>query len=577
MPSNPGEGNHETQGTPSEQIGWQAIEESTSRLNSPRPGSGFGSTGDGQVASPRNKAFSPEISVSDTDGVIHIDDPGRRKSVSFTDLGPGSEDGEYSYQAPILAADEVAKHPTPSSYLPAVEPPPERRGSAFEMEEPHSRPSSRPASIYKENLFESKSTPLEDVQEYEPLFPDDEKSAKKEAAPPAKKDDHKHGFPSRDVWEDAPSSAHHTAEVSTPDVKEPEEEPAPEVPPRESETPAHRFAREQEALAEKEARDPVHRKKSGLPIFSDGEDLLPTKSTSREAEPGRPPMSHRFPSRDVWEDTPDSHKLECEVGGPQQEESPSETKSPQVPRRPARKTTDPSAASDKPGIPERPKPKQTPSDDHLSKPAVPERPKPQVPARPAKQLSGSDKDAEVSQPRSKPAVPARPAGGKIAALQAGFLSDLNKKLQIGPQAAKKEEVAQDLTEEKEKAPLVDARKGRARGPQRRAPRSSPSPAAAAALDVPPAEKSAAPSLSFSTTTTLYSVDPDEGVLQVSNGVLNDEKAAEGTNAAGEDAPETQTKTLASNMAGETVVEAKVTEDAEHGTVEPQTVEDVAKE
>jgi len=513
--------------------------------------------------------------------VIHVEDPGRRKSVSFIDLTPGSEDGEYSYQAPILAADEVAKHPTPSNYLPAMEPPPERRGSAFEIEEPHSRPTSRPASIYKENLFEQKSTPLEDVQEYEPLFPDDEKTAKKEAAPPAKKkknDDYKHGFPSRDIWEDAPSSAHYTAEVSTPGVNE-SDEPVLELPPRETETPAHRFAREQEALAEKEARDPVHRKKSGLPIFSDGDDRKPKEGAAAEKKANRPSIPRGFPSRDVWEDTPDSHKLECEVGTPQQQDdSPSETKAPEVPRRPARKTTDPSSApSDKPAVPERPKPRQTPSDDGLSKPTISERPKPQVPARPAKQLSGSDKDAEVGQPRSKPAVPARPAGGKIAALQAGFLSDLNKKLQIGPQAAKKEEVAQDLTEEKEKAPLADARKGRARGPQRRAPRSSPSPAAAAALDVQPAEKSAGPSLSFSAMTTLYSIDPDEGVLQVSNGVLNDETAGENAEEATGEAAEEKTETLASNLAGEAIVEAKVAEDAEHGTVEPQAVEEVAKE
>jgi len=162
-------------------------------------------------------------------------------------------------------------------------------------------------------------------------------------------------------------------------------------------------------------------------------------------------------------------------------------------------------------------------------------------------------------------------GGKIAALQAGFMSDLNKKLQIGPQAAKKEEVAQDLTEEKEKAPLADARKGRARGPQRRAPRSSPSPAAAAALDVQPAEKVSGPTLSFSTMTTLYSIDPDQGLLEVSTGVLNDDKATE------EKGGEEKTETLASNMAGEAVVEAKVAEDAEQDAVEPQAVEETAKE
>lgn len=75
---------------------------------------------------------------------------------------------------------------------------------------------------------------------------------------------------------------------------------------------------------------------------------------------------------------------------------------------------------------------------------------------------------------AKPPVPARPTGSKIAALQAGFMSDLNKKLGLGPIAPKKEEVAPET--EEEKAPLADARKGRAKGPQRRKPGIAPAPA-----------------------------------------------------------------------------------------------------
>ncbi len=173
------------------------------------------------------------------------------------DESPGSDGGEdYNYQAPILASDEVAKGPASHDYLPAVEPPPERRGSAFEIEEPHSRPTSRPASIYRETPFEIHSTPLEDVEEYEPLFPEDEKSAaKKLLAHPKGKTADEQRFPSRDVWEDAPNSVHHTAEVETPEVPEPPagEAPPAEVPARDGETPAHAFARHQEELAEKEA------------------------------------------------------------------------------------------------------------------------------------------------------------------------------------------------------------------------------------------------------------------------------------------------------------------------------------
>ena len=160
---------------------------------------------------------------------------------------PGEDD-----EAPILAADEVAKNPDSYDSGPAVEPPNSRRGSVFEMEEPSSRPTSRPASIYRESGYEMRSTPLEDVEEYEPLFPEDEKAAKK-AVHPKRPDDLQHKFPSRDIWEDAPNSVHYTAEVSTPDIPEDAATEA-ESPPRDTETPAQKFAREQEELAEKEAR-----------------------------------------------------------------------------------------------------------------------------------------------------------------------------------------------------------------------------------------------------------------------------------------------------------------------------------
>jgi hypothetical protein len=79
--------------------------------------------------------------------------------------------------------------------------------------------------------------------------------------------------------------------------------------------------------------------------------------------------------------------------------------------------------------------------------------------------------------KAKPPVPARPAGGKIAALKAGFMSDLNNRLQLGPQAVPKSQ-EKEVEEEKEKAPLVDARKSRAKGPARRKPGVSPAASAA---------------------------------------------------------------------------------------------------
>lgn len=90
------------------------------------------------------------------------------------------------------------------------------------------------------------------------------------------------------------------------------------------------------------------------------------------------------------------------------------------------------------------------------------------------------------------------------------MSDLNKRLQLGPQAPKKEEVIPDEPQaEKEKAPLVDARKGRARGPARRAPAKSPTPAS---------QESAGTSAVYtiSQPSTLWQIDPEEDSLHVSS-------------------------------------------------------------
>jgi hypothetical protein len=89
------------------------------------------------------------------------------------------------------------------------------------------------------------------------------------------------------------------------------------------------------------------------------------------------------------------------------------------------------------------------------------------------------------------------------------MSDLNKRLQLGPQVVKKDELAPAAQEEeeKEKTPLVDARKGRARGPARRAPAKSPTPATASA-------PSLSSSLSFSKPSMLWHVHPEDGTLNV---------------------------------------------------------------
>jgi hypothetical protein len=437
-------------------------------------------------------------------GTIHVEDPKKKRRsyvASSEDETPGLDEiDEPKYHAPILAEDEVAKHGVTYEMQAAVEPPPERQGSAFEMGNPPSRPTSRPASIYRDSaLYDLQSTPLEDVEEYEPLFDDESKELSK-AAPETDRKKPRHQFPSKDVWEDAPTSVHYTAEVSTPDL--PLEGKSSKSPEEDTETPAAVFARHQEELAEKEARDSENFKRGDKKqIWAQ----LPVHIKEEQ----RPTMAQRFPSRDVWEDAPDSHLQETTVNEPEEADV-----KPTIPTRPIRKTTDPSTA-ERPSIPERPKPKQAPSDDSFkTKPVVSDRPKPQIPARPVKASANSEtKEPDAAAAKPKPAVPARPMGGKIAALQAGFMSDLNKRLQLGPQAVKKEEpVAQDLTEDKEKAPLSDARKGRARGPQRRAPAKSQSPSPSAAPVA--AAKLDAPMLSFSTLSVSWSIDPEEGVLNL---------------------------------------------------------------
>ncbi|AEO58992.1 hypothetical protein MYCTH_2306830 [Thermothelomyces thermophilus ATCC 42464] len=476
-------------GTPSDQVGWQALEESASRIASPEP-----------------KRAS-----------IHVDEPNCRRSVMFSDTESNVDEVERPYATPILADDEVAKDPSSLSQQPAVEP------HTSESEGPSSRPTSRPASLHKETSYELRSTPLEDVEEYEPLFKDDEKEEAEKPATeeqPKNTHNHPHRFPSADIWEDAPSSTLYTAEVSTPELFDEQEEPsrAAVPPPREGETPVQAFARYQEELAEKEAHG---ERAAHKPSWVEHQKQHLVAETSA----ARPAMQHRFPSRDVWEDVPESLQLETTVSTAQQDDappspSPVEAPKPEVLERAPAKPKSPEAPSpaEKPPIPNRPKPRQPSTDD---KPAVPSRPKPQIPARPVKAgpPSGGLEPAEAATPpRQKPAVPARPMGSKIAALQAGFMNDLNRRLQLGPQAppSKKEEPAgsgaakeDGQAEAKERAPLSDARKGRARGPQRRAPAAAA--AAKAAATASPEAKPAA-TFTFVSATTFFEIDPDEGVL-----------------------------------------------------------------
>lgn len=494
-----GVGTHDHTGTPSEQVGWAALD-ATSRPQSTKPG----------------------------ENEIRIPESNRPKSILLSGdpvPGPLPDEGDDDYTAPILAEDEVRKNTPHPDQVPCIDPLREHRGSELEADPPRSRPTSRPASLYKVESSEIKSTPLEDVEEYEPLFPEDEEgTAKQQHLTAAQIEKMKQRFPSKDIWEDAPSSVHHTATVSTPEL--PEEGSKRDVASRKpAETPAHLWARRQEELAEKELTHPdAFLWRNQKPTWIGHQPHLAQEIAQR------PNVSQKFPSRDIWEDTPDSLKLETTVSGPQTEApSPADNKPPQIPVRPERKSED---SQERPSIPVRPKSK---SPEETSKPSIPDRPKPQIPARPAK--ASPPTAGALSNPpalKPKPAVPARPAGNKIAALQAGFMSDLNKKLGLGPKAPKpKDEPEEGAAAEapKEKAPLSDARKGRARGPQRRAP----APASVSASSEPAAKK---PKLTFATAVTVWSVDPEtEGDVFVGESHLLEAEAEQPSVPVVEAAPE----------------------------------------
>ena len=604
--ANHGLGIADMRGTPTDEVAFQASEEYATRMSS-RPTSIIAKDATDKAKSDAEAGDKP----------IHVDDARHPEFYQYGDEDNAEGGEEEEYTAPILAQDEVLKEKERNHHHPAVRPHLERRRSSQSYEEAPSRPTSRPSSIRVTiSQPEYSATTLEDVEEYEPLFNDEGKETKRAEKPkhePADENECRHHFPSKDIWEDAPSSVHYTATVSTPDVPDQNRRRSSAYHEDRPITPAQAFAQYQEQLAEKEASGRVN---NFLPLSEDKPTWIshqPHLRTERE----RPSSARRFPSRDVWEDAPESLCYEATISG-----SPTEDKKPDIPPRPAKK---PSQTSEPPSIPERPQARQGSGDDSAKvRPPVSDKPKPQIPPRPTKSSSGDSKDGSFSKP--KPPVPSRPAGSKIAALQAGFMSDLNKRLQLGPQAHKKEEVAkeEEPVEEKEKAPLSDARKGRARGPQRRAPAKSPAAA-------PPA---AAPTLSFSLPQVSWSIDPEGGDIDIGGeaeaepgvpkveslvsspektvpeklpeaplveeppavSIAAEPKEPEETAKVAEHVPEPELKqsepkkpvetanpdgplkeeTLAANMAGESILEATVKEEDRGNEVEPVEVHDDVK-
>ncbi|KAL1311402.1 hypothetical protein AAFC00_001568 [Neodothiora populina] len=536
----------EAVGTPSEQIGYLASEEYTSRMNSPRPlslhGRRLSSGNQPPIASPLRKASAPaddQAMESDIEDIIHVDAPAHRVSKiggggydpPKEDFGPEGgnteEEGgwvvENGYGTPILASDEVAKNtdPTAEYQQPAISPEQERRGSDYHAgwDSEHRRNSGEPLSrVRTRDAASGAGTPLKDITEYEPLFPEDEKEPPKpKAVDHLKRPDlARHSFPSQDIWEDVPESLQYETTVDTP--QQPEELGAStefELPEKEQarkdgNEPTDRadFLSEEAVKMAKphfkpgvadEMRPNLQQRFPSRDIWEDTPDSLQYETTVETpqmpedleastgslppayegkplpkfnralAEETRPDLRQRFPSHDIWEDSPNSLHLETTVSGPQ---SPESTEPPSIPPRPSQ-----------------------------SKPLIPPRPatkKPQVPARPARTIS-------QEKIKSPPLVKAKPVNANFASLRAGFMNDLNSRLKIGPQAPKKEE---ELAEAPvEKAPLVDARKGRARGPARR------KPAAAAAPATADEDSKVASGLAMSTTNVIWQID-EAGHLEV---------------------------------------------------------------
>ncbi|KAK5072036.1 hypothetical protein LTS08_000866 [Lithohypha guttulata] len=457
------------------------------------------------------------------DETHHIDQPDRRynkitggqEQINETSGGSpyittGHDQDGNEHRVPILAEDEVAKSVGADFMQPAVSPKFERRGSQQHDDHnggaltPTSRPASRPGSIYQlhsashslsrflshQDDRDHMHTPLEDVAEYEPLFEESEERKALTTAERFKRrpDALQRRFPSQDIWEDTPSSAMHMAEVSTPDLPSQNDSSKSELRASSTfESPEAEHARKGEVPEEdKHNLAPLEERLAKSRFAPHLRDDMPTKA--------RPAIAHRFPSRDIWEDTPDSNYLTTTVSTPEvePESSPLESKPP-VPERPAKSRLGEGASSNQvepsvpPQLPVRPQ-KRTqqvsptdarPTDTSLlskqiSPPSLPDRPKPQVPPRPGKKAADEDltrvtsagstesTDTQVAA-KAKPQVPARPAGGNFASLRGNFMNDLNKKLGLGPPKEKEPEP------EIEAKPLEDARKGRARGPQRRAP------------------------------------------------------------------------------------------------------------
>ncbi|KAF8419288.1 altered inheritance of mitochondria protein 21, partial [Tirmania nivea] len=374
----------------------------------------------------------------------------------------GQKDGEFRDEhfsgTPILASDEITKRGGTSTphYHPAVSPPlgPRRAGS-----KPASRAPSRPPSrgAMREPVVPE---PLPDVEEHEPLFPEDDEikesqtalreGVEKAFAGRISRSSRK--FPSNDIWEDAPPSSHLSATVASP-------------PPGLSPLGLDALAAKDQGAPAEEPQDeesdrlgvPNRHRKSQSPDDQQSKPLRP--AVLAKTASGK----QRFPSKDIWEEAPDSAQLTTTVSptpANEESQSPVETTAPEVEFPPntasARATT--GAHLDEPNLHVNP-------DERTSTSAPLEAKNPESPARspsPEKQERWGPTGAAPPPVKPKPAI-----GGKIAALKANLA--LEQKLAVGPLAFKKKEEGEgsEAAPEEPKPLVEDVRKSRAKGPRGR--------------------------------------------------------------------------------------------------------------
>ena len=336
-------------GTPEEEIGYIASDEYQHRLVSPPPQGSHrdsrpavaSSLKQSEVPDPEPEPVAKETlgGKSRDSGLIHVNEPyhhlhhpdGFAPTPDPDELAHGHGDDDAEKEEPILAADEV--RPETAYQQAAISPTFGRRSSQDnERSRPssvsHSRPTSRSTShhgsmpnlarLNSRDEREDAHTPLEDVEEYEPLFPEDASKDKKPVSTverfKQRPDLLKHRFPSQDIWEDSPNSLQLHTTVSTPDAAKDE---VYETPEQES------FRRSQTT------RTDPHRIATQILKAEDQEHEEQASSHQGVAK-------QRFPSRDIWEDVPESQRLvtTIEPSEAQELQSPVVPTKPHIPSRP---------------------------------------------------------------------------------------------------------------------------------------------------------------------------------------------------------------------------------------------------